>query len=332
MYWLDRFHIDALRVDAVASMLYLDYNRKAGEWVPNRYGGRENLEAVDFLRQLNERLHHEYPGVTVIAEESTSWPMVSRPTWLGGLGFGFKWNMGWMHDMLDYMEHDPVHRSYHHNLITFSMMYAFSENFVLPFSHDEVVHLKSSMLGKMPGDRWQQFANLRALYGYFYTHPGKKLLFMGGELGEWREWNHDSSLDWHLLQYPDHQGLQRWVRDLNTIYRGEPALYQLDHEPGGFEWVDCNDWERSVVSFIRRGRDPADTILVVCNFTPIVREGYQVGVPSGGYWTEVLNSDATIYGGSGVGNLGGIHGRPWSLPVTLPPLAVVAFRAPAEAP
>jgi len=335
MYWLDHYHIDALRVDAVASMLYLDYGRKAGEWVPNRHGGRENLDAVDFLRTLNEQLHLEYPGTTVIAEESTSWPMVSRPTYLGGLGFGFKWNMGWMHDMLDYMGKDPVYRTHHHNLITFSMMYAFSENFVLPFSHDEVVHGKGSMIGRMPGDRWQRFANLRALYGYMYGHPGKKLLFMGCEFGQWREWSHEASLDWHLLEEADHLGLQRWVRDLNTCYRGEPALHQVDFEPAGFEWVDCNDNMRSVISFLRRARDPANTILFVCNFTPVIRSNYQVGVPTGGYWTEILNSDAELYGGSGQGNFGGVeaapapvHGRPWSVSLNLPPLGVVAFRAP----
>jgi len=335
MFWLDRYHIDALRVDAVASMLYLDYARKAGEWIPNKYGGRENLEAVDFLRTLNEQLHLDYPGTTVIAEESTSWPMVSRPTYLGGLGFGFKWNMGWMHDMLDYMGREPIHRSHHHNSITFSMMYAFSENFVLPFSHDEVVHGKGSMIGRMPGDRWQRFANLRALYGYMFGHPGKKLLFMGGEFGQWREWNHETSLDWHLLADADHSGLQRWVRDLNTCYRAEPALHAVDFEPAGFEWVDCNDNQRSVVSFLRRGRLPGQVVLFVCNFTPVVREAYKVGVPTGGYWTEILNSDAPLYGGSGKGNLGGVeaapagaHGRPWSVSLTLPPLAVVAFRGP----
>jgi len=335
MFWLDRYHIDALRVDAVASMLYLDYGRPAGEWIPNRYGGRENLDAVDFLRTLNERLHQEHPGATVIAEESTSWPMVSRPTYLGGLGFGFKWNMGWMHDMLDYLRRDPVYRGHHHNAITFSLVYAFSENFVLPLSHDEVVHGKGSLLGRMPGDRWQRFANLRALYGYMFGHPGKKLLFMGNEFGQWREWNHDTSLDWHLLDEADHRGLQRWVRDLNTRYRGEPALHEVDFDPAGFEWVDCTDHLRSVVSFLRRARDPARVVLFVCNFTPVVRSNYRVGVPTGGRWAEILNSDATLYGGSGQGNFGGAeaapvpaHGRPWSLSLTLPPLAVIAFQAP----
>ncbi len=335
IFWLDRYHIDALRVDAVASMLYLDYGRKEGEWIPNRFGGRENLEAVEFLRTLNEQLHQEFPGATVIAEESTSWPMVSRPTYLGGLGFGFKWNMGWMHDMLDYMARDPVYRTHHHSAITFSLLYAFSENFVLPFSHDEVVHGKGSMLGRMPGDRWQRFANLRALYGYMFSHPGKKLLFMGGEFGQEKEWNHESSLDWHLLEQPEHRGLQRWVRDLNTCYRGQPALHQVDFEGAGFEWVDCNDNLRSVVSFLRRARDPGDMVLVVCNFTPQVRSDYRVGVPVGGHWTEILNSDAFLYGGSGQGNMGGVeaapapmHGRPWSLALTLPPLSVIAFHAP----
>jgi 1,4-alpha-glucan branching enzyme len=332
LFWFDHYHMDALRVDAVASMLYLDYGRRAGEWLPNRHGGRENLEAIDFLRLVNEKVHEAYPGVTVIAEESTAWPMVSRPTYLGGLGFGFKWNMGWMHDMLDYMKHDPVHRTYHHHQITFSLMYAFSENFVLPLSHDEVVHGKGSLIGKMPGDDWQRFANLRALYGYMFGHPGKKLLFMGGELGQWREWDHDSSLDWHLLDQPSHAGLQRWVRDLNTLYRGATALHQCDHEQAGFEWVDANDHPRSVVSFLRRGTDPADVLLMVCNFTPIPRHSFRVGVPAGGEWREALNSDATLYGGSGQGNLGAVHaapvpshGRPYSLTLTLPPLAAVAF-------
>ncbi|HTS89869.1 MAG TPA: 1,4-alpha-glucan branching protein GlgB [Gemmatimonadales bacterium] len=335
MFWLDRYHIDALRVDAVASMLYLDYGRQSGEWVPNRYGGRENLDAVDFLRTLNERLHLEYPGATVIAEESTSWPMVSRPTYLGGLGFGFKWNMGWMHDMLDYMGRDPVYRSHHHRNITFSMLYAFTENFILPFSHDEVVHGKGSMIARMPGDRWQRFANLRVLYGYMFGHPGKKLLFMGAEFGQWREWNHDTSLDWHLLDESDHRGLQRWVRDLNTCCRNEPALHEVDFDPAGFEWVDCNDHLRSVVSFLRRARDPEREVLFVCNFTPVTYADYRVGVPAAGHWREILNSDASLYGGSGQGNLGGVdsdpvstHGRPWSLNLTLPPLAVVAFRSP----
>jgi len=338
LFWLEYYHIDALRVDAVSSMLYLDYGRRPGEWVPNRHGGRENLEAIDFIRLLNERVHGQRTGVAVMAEESTSWPMVSRPTYLGGLGFSFKWNMGWMHDMLDYMTKDPVYRGYHHQLITFSMMYAFSENFILPFSHDEVVHGKGSMLGKMPGDDWQRFANLRLLYGFMFGHPGKKLLFMGCEFGQWREWNHDRSLDWHLVGQPPHLGLQRWVRDLNTCYRASPALFETDCDPSGFEWVDCNDNQRSVVSFVRRGRDPADVLLFACNFTPVPRLDYRVGVPTSGRWDEVLNSDATLYGGSGQGNLGGadsvplpMHGRPVSLTITLPPLSVVAFRGPRAA-
>jgi 1,4-alpha-glucan branching enzyme len=333
LFWFDRYHIDALRVDAVASMLYLDYGRKNGEWIPNRYGSKENLEAIDFIKRLNERVHAESPGATVIAEESTAWPMVSRPTYLGGLGFGFKWNMGWMHDMLEYMSHEPVHRSYHHNNITFSLLYAFTENFVLPFSHDEVVHGKGSMIGKMPGDHWQKFANLRALYGYMFGHPGKKLLFMGGEFGQWNEWNHDRSLDWHLLSYPLHSGLQRWVRDLNTFYRSEPALYERDFEPAGFEWIDCNDAQRSIVSLLRYGKNRQRQVVVVCNFTPVPRHNYRIGVPSGGTWKEVLNSDAPLYGGSGQGNLGTIeasphpkHGRPYSLNVTAPPLAAVFFQ------
>jgi 1,4-alpha-glucan branching enzyme len=335
LFWLDRYHIDGLRVDAVASMLYLDYGRKHGEWIPNRYGGRENLDAIHFLRQLNDRVHHEYPGVMVLAEESTSWPMVTRPPEVGGLGFDIKWNMGWMHDMLAYTRLEPVHRSYHHNKITFSLFYAFSERFLLPFSHDEVVHLKRSMLDKMPGDLWQKFANLRALYGYMFGHPGKKLLFMGNEFGQWREWNHDISLDWHVLHHPMHQGLQRWVRDLNRFYGAHPALFERDDSPEGFEWVDCNDRERSIVSFVRRGAEGADEVLFVCNFTPVTRSEYRVGAPIEGAWTEVLNSDAVEYGGSGQGNLGRaeavsipMHGRPYSMNITLPPLAVVAFVSP----
>jgi 1,4-alpha-glucan branching enzyme len=333
LFWFERYHIDALRVDAVASMLYLDYARKEGEWVPNQYGGKENLDAINFMKRLNEQVHAEAPGATVIAEESTSWSMVSRPTYLGGLGFGFKWNMGWMHDMLDYMSHDPVHRSYHHNRITFSMLYAFTENFVLPFSHDEVVHGKGSMIGKMPGDEWQKFANLRLLYGYMFGHPGKKLLFMGNEFGQWNEWNHDASLNWHLLDYPNHSGLQRWVRDLNTFYRSESALYELDSSHEGFEWIDCNDSQRSVVSFVRWGKNRSHCVAVICNFTPIPRNNYRVGVPCSGVWHEVLNSDAPLYGGGGQGNLGEIessplpmHGRPHSLNITWPPLAAVVFR------
>jgi 1,4-alpha-glucan branching enzyme len=333
LFWLDKYHVDGLRVDAVASMLYLDYGRRQGEWIPNRYGGRENIEAVEFLRYMNQHIYASFPDTMTFAEESTAWPQVSRPTYLGGLGFGFKWNMGWMHDILEYASTDPIHRSYHQNLITFSLMYAFTENFVLPFSHDEVVYGKGSMIRKMPGDDWQKFANLRCLYGYMFGHPGKKLLFMGDEFGQWSEWNHDQSLEWHLLQYPFHSSLQRWVRDLNTMYRGEPALYEMDYEAAGFDWVDCTDYQRSIVSFLRRGRQPADTLLFVCNFTPVPWHNYRVGAPEGGYWRETLNSDAPLYGGSGQGNIGGlsaaplpIHGRPFSLNMTLPPLGVVIFK------
>jgi 1,4-alpha-glucan branching enzyme len=333
LFWLDKYHVDGLRLDAVSSMLYLDYSRKDGEWIPNEYGGKENLEAIAFLRRLNEEIYRNYPDVQVIAEESTAWPMVSRPTYLGGLGFGMKWNMGWMHDTLDYISKDPIYRKYHHGQLTFSMLYAFAENFILPFSHDEVVYGLKSLLMKMPGDDWQKLANLRLLFGYMYAHPGKKLLFMGGEFGQWGEWNHDQSLDWHLLMYPIHRGIQRWVRDLNHFYKGEPAMYELDFEPGGFEWIDIGDWEKSIISFIRRGKSTSDLILVVCNFTPVPRFNYRIGVPVGGFWREVLNSDAKEYGGSGVGNSGGIeasqihfHGRPHSLPLTLPPLGVLFFK------
>src|SRR5262245_5720789 len=330
LFWLEKYHIDALRVDAVASMIYLDYGRKPGEWTPNRHGGRENLDAISFVRRFNERVYEEYPDVVTIAEESTSWPMVSRPVYVGGLGFGMKWNMGWMHDMLNYMSKDPIHRAYHHNNITFSLMYAFSENFVLPFSHDEVVHLKKSMIGKMPGDVWQKFANLRLLYGYMYGHPGKKLLFMGDELGQWREWNHDGSLDWHLLRYPPHEGLQRWVKDLNGFLRAKGALHEIDFTSAGFEWIDCDDRAMSVVAFLRYGRDREAPVAIVCNFTPVPRYRYRIGLPRGGRWREALNSDATLYGGSGQGNFGAVeaqahahHGRPFSVSLTLPPLGVV---------
>ena len=333
LFWLDKYHVDGLRVDAVSSMLYLDYARKEGRWIPNRNGGRENLDALDFLRRVNEHVYAAYQDVIMIAEESTAWPMVSRPAHLGGLGFGLKWNMGWMHDMLDYMSTDPIFRTYGHNKITFSLMYAFFENFVLPFSHDEVVYGKRSMIGKMPGDDWQKFANLRLLYGYMWGHPGKKLLFMGGEIGQWAEWNHDTSLDWHLLQYPFHAGLLRWVRDLNTFYRGQPSLFEVDFDDSGFEWVDCTDSQRSVVSFLRKAKNSANITLFVCNFTPVPRQNYRVGVPSGCHWREMLNSDAPLYGGSGQGNAGGldaaplpIHGRPYSLNLTLPPLGVVVFQ------
>jgi 1,4-alpha-glucan branching enzyme len=333
LFWLDKYHVDGLRVDAVASMLYLDYGRSEGQWIPNRHGGKENIDAIHFLRALNERVYSAFPDVMMVAEESTAWPQVSRPTYVGGLGFGLKWNMGWMHDVLDYMSQDPVFRSYHHNQITFSLLYAFTENFVLPFSHDEVVYGKGSLLRKMPGDEWQKFANLRLLYGLMFGHPGSKLLFMGDEFGQWSEWNHDASLDWHLLGSPFHAGLKRWVRDLNTLYRGRPALYELNSEAAGFEWVDCKDFQRSVISFLRRARNPDDRLLFVCNFTPVVRQNYRIGVPQDGCWKEVLNSDAPLYGGSGQGNFGGlstvplpIHGRPFSLNMLLPPLGMVVFQ------
>ncbi|MFO0929915.1 MAG: 1,4-alpha-glucan branching protein GlgB [Gemmataceae bacterium] len=333
LFWLDHYHIDGLRVDAVASMLYLDYSRQAGEWVPNHYGTNENLAAIYFLRRLNEEVYRHYPDVQTIAEESTAWPMVSRPVYLGGLGFGLKWDMGWMHDTLHYLHRDPVHRQFHHNEILFRMMYAFTENFVLPLSHDEVVHGKGSLLGKMSGDCWQQFAQLRMLYGYQWAQPGKKLLFMGGEWGQGREWNHDAELDWGLLDIGWHEGVRQWVADLNALYRREPALYDQDNKPTGFEWVDCNDAASSIISFLRKAQSTDEQILVVCNFTPIVRQGYRVGVPYGGRWDEVLNSDAMIYGGSGQGNQGGFevqevpwHGRPYSLELTVPPLSVMYFK------
>jgi 1,4-alpha-glucan branching enzyme len=332
-FWLDKCHIDGLRVDAVASMLYLDYSRKEGEWIPNQYGGRENSEAIDFLRRFNEAVYKHFPGVQTIAEESTAWPMVARPLYLGGLGFGLKWDMGWMHDTLRYMSQEPIHRKYHHNLLTFRMIYAFNENFVLPLSHDEVVYGKGSLIGKMPGDYWQKFANLRLLFGYMYAQAAKKLLFMGGEFGQWSEWNHDLSLDWHLLESPMHSGLQNWVADLNRIYRSEPALYELDFDWQGFEWIDCNDSEQSVISLVRKGKSPEEVVLVVCNFTPVPRYDYRIGVPSGGYWRELLNSDAGEYGGSGLGNLGGVHadeishhGQPYSVNLNLPPLAIAFFK------
>jgi 1,4-alpha-glucan branching enzyme len=333
LFWMDKYHVDGLRVDAVASMLYLDYGRREGQWIPNRFGGKENLDAIHFLRTLNEHVYGAYRDTMMIAEESTSWPQVSRPIYLGGLGFGLKWNMGWMHDVLDYSSQDPVFRTYHHNEITFSLVYAFAENFVLPFSHDEVVYGKGSMIRKMPGDDWQKFANLRLLYGFMFGHPGKKLLFMGDEFGQWSEWNHDASLEWNLLEHPSHAGLKRWVRDLNTLYRGEALLHTMDFNPAGFEWVDCKDFQRSIISFLRRGQNPNDQLLFVCNFTPVVRQNYRVGVPLEGYWKEILNSDAPLYGGSGQGNFGGlstvplpIHGRPFSLNMTLPPLGIVIFQ------
>ncbi|MET0680669.1 MAG: 1,4-alpha-glucan branching protein GlgB [Burkholderiales bacterium] len=333
LFWLERYHVDGLRVDAVASMLYLDYGRQPGEWIPNRHGGRENLDAIEFLRRLNESVYRDHPDVQTVAEESTAWPMVSRPAYLGGLGFGMKWNMGWMHDTLGYFAQDPIHRKYHHDRLTFSIWYAFAENFVLPLSHDEVVYGKGALIAKMPGDTWQQFANLRALYGYMWAHPGKKLLFMGGEFGQRREWAHEEALEWWVLQYPEHAGLQRWVADLNRLYRTEPALHQVDFDQAGFEWIDCHDAAESVIAFLRKPRGAAATVLVACNFTPMPRTNYVVGVPRPGYWREVLNSDAALYGGSGVGNLGGVesapvaaHGRYHSVTLTLPPLSTVLLR------
>jgi 1,4-alpha-glucan branching enzyme len=332
LFWLDKYHADGIRVDAVASMLYLDYSRKEGEWIPNKYGGRENLDAIEFLRRLNTEVYASFPDVQTMAEESTDWPMVSRPVYLGGLGFGAKWDMGWMHDTLKYMHLDPVHRKFHHNDLTFRMLYAHTENFALPLSHDEVVHGKGSLLAKMPGDEWQKFANLRLLYGYMFAQPGKKLLFMGGELGPWTEWDHESSLPWHLLQYPLHAGMQKWVADLNRMYSEEAALHELDYDPAGFESVDCNDSQQSTLSFIRKGASGRGAVLAVCNFTPVPRHGYRVGVPSAGRWSERLNSDGEEYGGSGQGNFGcadaaaiPFHGRPYSLYLTLAPLSIQFF-------
>lgn len=334
-YWLDKFHVDGLRLDAVSSMLYLDYSRAPGGWSPNVHGGRENLEAISFLQSLNEVVYGRFPDRQMIAEESTAWPMVSRPTSSGGLGFGMKWNMGWMHDTLGYFSRDPVHRRYHQNELTFSLWYAFNENFMLPLSHDEVVHGKGSLLSKMPGDDWQKFANLRLLLGYMYGHPGKKLLFMGGDLGQRREWDHNGSIDWHLLEREKNAGVQRWVKDLNRALQTEPALHEIDFAPEGFEWVDFGDSENSVISFLRKSRRGGDSILVVCNNTPVPREGYAVGVPSAGDWKEILNSDGKEYGGSGMGNPRGAqakaepsNGRPYSLTLTLPPLASVFIRSP----
>jgi 1,4-alpha-glucan branching enzyme len=331
-HWLSTYHADGLRVDAVASMLYLDYSREGGEWIPNRVGGRENLDAIELLRQLNIGLYGAHPGIQTMAEESTAWPGVSRPTDHGGLGFGYKWDMGWMHDTLAYIQRDPVHRRHHHDQLTFRGLYAFTENYVLPLSHDEVVHGKGSLLGAMPGDDWQKFANLRLLFGYQYALPGKKLLFMGDELGQWREWSHDRSLDWNLLDHAPHAGLLRLVSDLNRIYREEPALHELDADPSGFEWVQADDAPNSTLSFLRRSK-AGDTVLVVCNFTPVPRPEMLLGVPEPGHWREILNSDAAAYGGSGIGNLGGIdtrpvpwHGRPQTVSLTAPPLAVTVFR------
>jgi 1,4-alpha-glucan branching enzyme len=334
LFWFDKYHIDGIRVDGVASMLYRDYARNPGEWIPNQHGGRENMEAVDFLRRLNEMVYGEFLGVQMIAEESTAWPMVSQPTYVGGLGFGMKWNMGWMHDMLEYMGKEPIFRKYHHHQLTFSIWYAFQENFMLPLSHDEVVYGKGSLLGRMPGDEWQKFANLRLLLGFMYGHPGKKLLFMGGEFGQWNEWNHDISLDWHLLERGMHGQLRNWVGDLNHLYRTQPALHELDFSADGFSWVDLHNWERSTVSFLRKSRGGEENLLIACNFTPVPRYNYRVGVPEGGYWEEILNSDARVYGGSGHGNMGRLEASPIpyygqfdnSLSLTLPPLGILFFK------
>ncbi len=334
VFWLDKYHADGLRVDAVASMLYLDYARKKGEWIPNVHGGRENLDAIYFLKRFNEMVYSEFPGVQTIAEESTAWPMVSRPAYVGGLGFGMKWNMGWMHDTLDYFSREPVHRKYHQNQLTFSIWYAFFENFVLPLSHDEVVYGKGSLIRKMPGDDWQKFANLKLLFGYMFGHPGKKLLFMGAEFGQWDEWYHEKSLDWDLLEFAPHQGVQRWVRDLNGFYRSEPALYEIDFSYDGFEWIDFRDAESSIICFLRKGKKRGDLILAAANFTPVPRTDYRVGVPMGGFWKEMLNSDAEVYGGSGYGNMGGVeasstpcHGKPFSISLSLPPLGIVFLKS-----
>jgi 1,4-alpha-glucan branching enzyme len=331
-FWLEKYHLDGLRVDAVASMLYLDYSRKHGEWIPNRYGGNENIEAIDFLRRMNETAYSGAPGVITVAEESTAWPGVSHPTYAGGLGFGFKWNMGWMHDTLRYMQQDPIHRRYHHNDLTFGLLYAFTENFILPISHDEVVHGKGSLLGRMPGDEWQRFANLRAYLGFMWGHPGKKLLFMGCEFGQVGEWNHNTSLDWHVLQYPVHSGVQSLVRDLNRVYREIPALYERDCEGSGFEWIVSDDSDNSIIAWVRKGEKEGDIAIVVSNFTPVPRSGHRLGVPFPGFYREALNSDAGIYNGSNMGNQGGVfadeigsHARPYSLSLTLPPLSTVIF-------
>ncbi|MDQ7975178.1 MAG: 1,4-alpha-glucan branching protein GlgB [Rhodocyclaceae bacterium] len=336
MYWLEHFHIDGLRVDAVASMLYLDYARGPGQWIPNVHGGRENLEAVHFLRDLNRAVYRDHPDTFTVAEESTAWPMVSRPTEMGGLGFGMKWNMGWMHDTLAYLKEEPVHRRWHHHRMTFSLVYAFNENFVLPLSHDEVVHGKGSLVNKMPGDDWQQFANLRAMLGYMWAHPGKKLLFMGGEFGQRREWTHDGELEWWVTGLPGHGGTQRLVRQLNEALRGEPALHELDFSGEGFEWIEADDAQHSVYAFLRKGRDGAAPVLVVSNFTPVPRENYRLGVPHAGRWTELLNSDAREFDGSGWGNLGAVdsapvpsHGRPQSVVLSLPPLSTLYLKGPA---
>jgi 1,4-alpha-glucan branching enzyme len=334
MYWLEEYHVDGLRVDAVASMLYLDYSRKPGEWIPNKFGGRENLDAIDFLRQFNTAVYAKHPGVQTMAEESTAWPLVSRPTYVGGLGFGLKWDMGWMHDTLAYMAEDPVHRKFHHGQLTFRMIYAFNENFVLPLSHDEVVHGKKSLLSKMPGDEWQKLANLRLLLAYMYSSPGKKLLFMGTELGQWEEWDHDEALPWHAMDDPNRRALSRLLAALNEAYRNEPALHALDYDPTGFEWIDTNDADRSVISYLRKSPGGKEQIAVVCNFTPVPRYNYRIGAPRGGFWRELLNTDANEHGGSGHGNLGGVEaspvpcfGRMHSLTLTLPPLGAVFLKS-----
>jgi 1,4-alpha-glucan branching enzyme len=333
LFWFEKYHIDGLRVDAVASMLYLDYARKEGEWIPNRFGGRENLEAIEFLRNLNLAVYRDYPDATMIAEESTAWPMVTRPTDMGGLGFGLKWNMGWMHDTLKYMKQDPVHRKYYHGQLTFSLIYAFNENFVLPLSHDEVVYGKGSLIGKMPGDDWQKFANLRVLFGYMWAHPGKKLLFMGGEFAQRREWTHEGELEWWVADLPGHSGIKRLMTDLNRVYRAEPALYELDFSPEGFEWVDADNGDMSIIAFLRKSAGGAPPLLVVCNFTPVPRANFLVGVPSRGVWREIINTDARDYGGAGWGNLGavesapvGSHGRVESVSLNVPPLATLILR------
>ena len=320
LFWFDKFHIDGIRVDAVASMLYLDYSREEGEWVPNCFGGRENLDAITFVKELNEQIHMQFPGALTIAEESTAWSGVSRPTYLGGLGFSLKWNMGWMNDTRSYFSHEPIHRKYHHDELTFSLIYAFHENFVLPLSHDEVVHMKGSLMDQVPGDLWQKFANLRLMYSYMWTHPGKKLLFMGDEFGQWNEWDFDGSLQWDLLQWESHQGLQKCVSDLNRLYVNERALFELDFDGAGFEWVDCHDFEKSVLCYIRKGKNPDDFVVIACNFTPVVRNDHVFGVPKAGWYDEVFNSDSEFYGGSNVGNYPGVmaeeqssHGRPASI-------------------
>ncbi len=332
-FWFDKYHIDGLRVDAVASMLYLDYGRKNGEWIPNPFGGKENIDAIEFMKKLNHIVHEKFPGIFMIAEESTAWTGVSRPTYTGGLGFTYKWNMGWMNDILMYMSKDPVYRKYHHNMLTFSLIYAFHENFILVLSHDEIVHGKNSMLGKMPGDTWQKFANVRLLYGYMFAHPGKKLLFMGNDFGQWNEWNCEHSLDWHLLDYESHRKLNSYIRELNHLYQNEKSLFEIDYTYQGFEWIDINDWEGSIISFIRHAKDQNDFIVVICNFTPIVRYNYRIGMPAPGFYNEILNSDSEIWGGSNAGNYGGkwtdeiaFQGRSYSMELTLPPLGVVMLK------